>query len=95
MREADTLLPVSLLDAETQAIIIAGLCSVGAWVIFKWIIQLIFSVLWPLFAIIGVMIIMPSFRKTLTYDILPKQIRVMKCITKRLLESFNIMYKPN
>ncbi|KAF2899372.1 hypothetical protein ILUMI_06815, partial [Ignelater luminosus] len=39
--EAHSFLPQWIMDAETQAVIIAGLCCVGAWVIFQWMIQVI------------------------------------------------------
>lgn len=38
----DSVLPHWILDVETQAIIIAGLCCVGAWVIFKWVVQVFY-----------------------------------------------------
>lgn len=41
LMEAQSLLPQWIMDAETQAVIIAGLCCVGAWVIFQWMIQVI------------------------------------------------------
>ncbi|CAH0551380.1 unnamed protein product [Brassicogethes aeneus] len=77
------MIPPFLLNCETQAIILAGLCGVGAWVIFSWILQVILSILWPFFLFAAVLLAMPTWRRTLAQETLPRQLQILKEWTKK------------
>lgn len=93
-----SLLPEWVTTAETQAVMILGVCCVGAWITFKCLMQVIvkiftvlvtfitqcfqivFSILWPLFAVVALTITMPSVRKVVLQEFLPKQCRLMSTL---------------
>ncbi|KAJ3661200.1 hypothetical protein Zmor_005608 [Zophobas morio] len=61
---------------EIQALFFVGLCCLGAWVLFSWLIQILRSILWiwPLLLVIGLLLAVPSLRIPLTQRIIPKQV---------------------
>ncbi|KAK9752471.1 hypothetical protein QE152_g4214 [Popillia japonica] len=70
-------------NSEFQAIFLVGCTCVGIWVLIKWIMQLVFSVLWPFFLVVAILIVMPGWRRIVVKDVLPKHIETIKSFTHK------------
>ncbi|XP_018333242.1 uncharacterized protein LOC108742501 [Agrilus planipennis] len=93
MHQANALiLPIIeyLKDGELQAVILAGLCGIGAWVVISTILKVIFWMLWPLLLICGILSLMPSWRATIANDYVPAHIEALKVLGRRI--TGNISY---
>ncbi|GJQ71162.1 hypothetical protein Trydic_g1063 [Trypoxylus dichotomus] len=74
-------------NAEIQALFLVGCTCVGAWVLFKWIMQIVFSTLWPFFVVVLILMLMPHWRKTMVKDVVPKHLETIRYIGQKFTNS--------
>ncbi|XP_044766641.1 uncharacterized protein LOC123322717 [Coccinella septempunctata] len=74
------------INEETQALIVAGLCCIGGWVILSWFFQLFLYVLWPVIALNLTMFLFPSFKKIITEDYFHNYIEIIKSYLEKYSE---------
>lgn len=50
---------------------------------------MVFSVLWPFFAVVAILGIMPSWRKLIAKDFVPNNLAYLKVVGNRVIAGFN------
>lgn len=71
------IIPASLADRETQALILAGICFIGTWVVVTKVIQFVLSMIWP-FILLGVCLTLaPSWTNSFISEVIPEYMRIL------------------
>lgn len=65
-------LPPFLQNPDTQFAIFGFLCFIGAWVVITKLIQLVFSIIWPLMVIASFFIMAPNFSTAWFTEVMPQ-----------------------
>lgn len=81
-------LPSIMHNSETQVVVFAILCFIGAWVVVTKMVQIIFALIWPLIVILAVMVIIPNNSVALFSFWLPEYIRMAYHWLKKQLEEY-------
>ncbi|KAK9891415.1 hypothetical protein WA026_014652 [Henosepilachna vigintioctopunctata] len=74
------------INEETQAIIVASLACIGAWVIISWFIQLILYVLWPVLILNLAMFMFPTFKKIVAEGYFLNYVEIIKAYLEKYAE---------
>lgn len=81
-------IPSVLQNPETQVVVFAILCFIGAWVVVTKTIQIIFSLLWPFVVVFIALIIIPNYFVDLFSFWIPEHLTMAYEWSKKQFEEY-------